>query len=55
MLLTLFISLVLCFRGTVLVAGTMLLTVRNWESWSVEDELSLVISMKISIAVLEPF
>jgi len=47
-----------------LVAGAILLTVRNWASWSdrpfimghVEDELSLVISTKILlIAVLESF
>jgi hypothetical protein len=45
----------------VLVAGAILLTVRNWASWSdksfimghVEDEFSLVISTKILlIAVL---
>jgi hypothetical protein len=62
--LSLFISLVLCFKGTMLVAGTMLLTVRTWASWSdrpfmvghVEDELSLVISIKILlIAVLQSF
>jgi hypothetical protein len=55
-----FISLVLCFKGTLLLAGT----VRNWASWSdrpfimghAEDEHSLVISTKIlSIAVLESF
>jgi hypothetical protein len=47
-----------------LVAGTVLLTVRNWASWSdrsfimghVEDELSLVISLNILlIVVLESF
>jgi hypothetical protein len=47
-----------------LVAGAILLTVRNWASWSdkpfimghTEDVLSLVISIKIlSIAVLESF
>jgi hypothetical protein len=47
-----------------LVAGAILLTVRNWPAWSdrpfimghVEDELSLVISTKILlIAVLESF
>jgi hypothetical protein len=62
MFLSLFISLVLCFKGAVLVAGTTLLSVGNWVSWSdgpfimghVEDELSLVISTKIlSIVVLE--
>jgi hypothetical protein len=45
-----------------LVAGTILLTVRNWASWSdwlfimghVEDDLRLVTSTKVlSIAVLE--
>jgi hypothetical protein len=52
LILSLFISLVLCFKSTVLVPGIMLLTVRNWTSWSdrpfimghVEDELSLVIA-----------
>jgi hypothetical protein len=62
MILSLFNSMVLCFKGTILVAGTTLLTVRTWASWSerpfimghVEDELSRVISAKIlSIAVLE--
>jgi hypothetical protein len=51
----LFISLLLCLKGTLLVAGAILLTVWNWTSWSdrpfivghVEDELSLVISIKI--------
>jgi hypothetical protein len=47
-----------------LAAGAILLTVRNWSSWSdmpfrmghAEDELSLVMSTKIlSIAVLESF
>jgi len=47
-----------------LVAGTMLLTVKKWVSWSdrpfivghVEDELGLVIPTKIlPIAVLESF
>jgi hypothetical protein len=47
-----------------LVPGTVLLTVRNWISWSdrpfimgqAEDQLSLVISTKIlSVAVLESF
>jgi hypothetical protein len=47
-----------------LVAGVILLTVRNWASCSdrpfiaghVEDELSLVISTKmLSVAVLESF
>jgi hypothetical protein len=51
-------------KSTVLVAGTMLLIVRNWASWSdrpfnmghVKDELKLVISIKILlIAVLESF
>jgi len=64
MILSLFISLVLCFKGTTLVAGAILLTIRNCASWSdrsfimghVEDELSLVISTKILlIAVLESF
>jgi hypothetical protein len=64
MIFSLFISLVLCFKGNKLVAGAILLTVRNWASWSdrpfivvyVEDELSFVISTKILlIAVLESF
>jgi hypothetical protein len=64
MILSLFISLVLCFKGTMLVGGTMLLTVRNWASWSdrqfimghVETQLSLIISTEIlMIAVLESF
>jgi hypothetical protein len=54
MILSSFISLVVCFKGTVLLAGVMLLIVRNWTSWSdrlfimgqVEDELSLVNTYK---------
>jgi hypothetical protein len=47
-----------------LVAGTLLFTVKSWASWSdrpfimghVEDQLSLVISIKmLSTAVLESF
>jgi hypothetical protein len=47
-----------------LVAGTMLLTVKKWVSWSdrpfivghVEDELSFIVSTKIlPIEVLESF
>jgi hypothetical protein len=47
-----------------LVAGAILLIVRNWTSWSdrpfimghVEDELSVVLSTKIiSVEVLESF
>jgi hypothetical protein len=62
MTLSLFISPVIYFKGTMLVTGTMLLTVMNWASWSdrpfiighAEDKLSLVISTKIlSIAVFE--
>jgi hypothetical protein len=58
-----FISLVLCFKGIMLVAGAIL-TVRDWASWSdrpfimghVEDGLRLVISTEIlSIAVFESF
>jgi hypothetical protein len=64
MILSSFISLVLCFKGIILVAGAKLLTVRNWATWSdrpfimghVEDELSFVISTNIlSTAVLELF
>jgi len=60
MILSLFISLVMCFKVTMLVCAAVLLSVRNWESWSnrpsimahVEHELSLVISTKtISIGV----
>jgi len=48
------ISLVLCFKGIMLVAGTILTTVRNWASWSdrscimgdAEDEFSLVYLQK---------
>jgi hypothetical protein len=55
MILSIFICVVLCFKDTVLVAGTALLTVRNWASWPdrpfimghAEDELSLVISTNI--------
>jgi hypothetical protein len=55
MILSLFISLVLCFKGSILVAGTILITVRNWASWSdrpfivghVEAELSLIISTEM--------
>jgi hypothetical protein len=46
-----------------LVAGAILLTVRNWVSWSnrpffighAEDKFSLVIPTKILIVVLESF
>jgi len=63
MILSLLISLVLCFKGTMLVAGAILLTVRNWVSWSnrpffighAEDKFSLVIPTKILIVVLESF
>jgi hypothetical protein len=64
MIISLFISVVLCFKGNILVAGAILLTVRNCASWSdrpfirgrVEDELSLVISTNILlIAGLESF
>jgi hypothetical protein len=64
MILSLFISLVLCFKGTVLIAGAILLTVRKWASWSdrpsimghAEDELSLVMPTEIlSIEVLKSF
>jgi len=59
---SLFVSLVLCFKGAMSMAGEILLILRNWESWShrpfimgqAEDELSLLISTKIlSIALLE--
>jgi hypothetical protein len=61
MILSLFISVVLCFKCTMLAAGTMLLTVRNWASWSdrpfimghVEGELSFVILTRTLTAVLE--
>jgi hypothetical protein len=57
MILSLFISLVLCLKCTLFIAGAVLLTVRNWSSQydrpfhmgHVEDELSLVISTKIII------
>jgi hypothetical protein len=51
----------LCFKVTILVAAAILLTVRNWASFSdrplhVEYELRIVISTKVlSIAVLESF
>jgi hypothetical protein len=54
MTLSVFISLFLCFRDTMLVVGTVLLTLKNWALRSdrpftaghVEDELSIVISTK---------
>jgi hypothetical protein len=64
MIFSLFISVLFCFKGTKLVAGAILLTVKKWASESdmpfimghAEDELSLAISTKIlSIVMLEPF
>jgi hypothetical protein len=54
MILSVFISIVLCFKCNMLVAGAILLTLRNWPSWSdrslimgcAEDELCLVMSKK---------
>jgi len=34
MIFSLFISMVLCFKYIMLVARAMLLTLRNWVSWS---------------------
>jgi len=58
------LSLVLCFKCTMLLAGGLLSTAGNWSSWSdrpfivghAEDDLSLVLSTEIlSIAVLGSF
>jgi hypothetical protein len=64
MTVSLLIFLVLCFKGTILDAATILLIVRNLTSWSnkpfimgdVEDELTLILFTKtLSIAVLKSF